>query len=95
MEAWQGMTGQQIFFSNVDSVESRDNICVRISRDEDETWEEAKEILSGKGGYSDINVRKNKMTCLLGEYINEQERYEISFYLFNMKWLATRRIHLQ
>lgn len=76
-----------VLFSNVDSPDSRDNIRVKISHDEGRTWELGKEIMSGKGGYSDINVRKGRMVCLVTEYINSQGLSEISYHTFNMRWL--------
>lgn len=77
-----------ILFSNVDDPEARNNISIKISHDDGGTWEEQKRF-QNIGGYSDINVRDNKMICLLTEKEDENGKYIILYHSFNMRWLLS------
>ena len=79
---------QTILFSNVDDAEKRSNISIKVSHDDGETWEEQKRF-QNIGGYSDINVRDNKMICLLTEKEDENGKYIILYHSFNMRWLLS------
>lgn len=76
-----------VLFANVDSPAKRENISIKISRDEGKTWEKKRVVNWGAGGYADINAREDGMICLLTEKENERGRFMISYAAFNMEWL--------
>ncbi|MFI3243514.1 MAG: sialidase family protein [Akkermansia sp.] len=49
----------RLLFCNANSTKGRQNLCLRISYDEGETWSEGKVIYPGLAAYSDMTVLKN------------------------------------
>lgn len=75
----------RLLFSNPKSSKERENMTVRISYDEGNTWSDGKTIYSGHSAYSDLVILNDFTIGLL----YERDKYsEIAFAHFNLKWLS-------
>ncbi len=66
----------------------RDNLVIRVSYDEGQTWKYSQPLWSGEAGYSDLAISKDNQICSLFEYgcLNYYEH--IAFAKYNMTWLT-------
>ncbi len=78
----------RILFSNPNSQSARENMTVRLSYDEGETWAIAKRIDSGPSAYGDLGVLDDMRIGLLYERGNSGG---IVFARFSLDWLSDGR----
>lgn len=64
-----------LLFSNPASVEKRERMSVRLSRDDGKTWQECREVYAGPSAYSDLVVLGDGRVGLLYE-LGEKDAYE-------------------
>lgn len=81
----EGSDKDRLLFSNLNSKDSRENLTVRISYDEGETWSEGKIIYSGKSAYSSMTVLKNGD---IGLFFEKDDYKENIFARFSLEWLT-------
>ena len=83
-----GANQGRLLFSNPASQDSRENMTVRLSRDDGKTYPEARRIHTGPSAYSCLTVLPDNSIGLLYEG-GEQNKYEsITFAKFNLEWLT-------
>lgn len=78
----------RLLFSNAASGRRRNNMTVRLSYDEGETWTEEKTIYAGPSAYSTLTVLKNGDIGLLFE---KDDHKENEFVRFSLEWLTDGR----
>ena len=81
----KGHDKNRLLFSNAKTNDSRENMTVRISYDEGQTWTEGKTIYSGGSAYSSLIVLGNDEIGLFFEKDNYQENV---FVRFSLDWLT-------
>ena len=77
----------RLLFSNSNSADSRENLSVRISYDEGETWSEAKTIYEGPAAYSDLTVLENGE---IGVFFEADDYTRNLFTSFSLDWLTDK-----
>jgi sialidase-1 len=80
----------RIIFSNPADVR-RDDLTIRVSYDEGQTWTYSQVLWAGPAGYSDLVITKNMQIGILFDHgLNLCSEYfeHIDFALFNMTWLS-------
>ncbi|SKB70951.1 sialidase-1 [Salegentibacter holothuriorum] len=75
----------RLLFSNSNSADSRENLSVRISYDEGETWSEGKTIYEGSAAYSDLTVLENGD---IGVFFEADGYSRNLFTSFSLEWLT-------
>ena len=80
-----GHTRNRLLFSNASSKDSRENLTVRVSYDEGQTWTEGKSVYSGGSAYSTMTVLDNGDIGLLFEKDGYKENV---FVRFSLAWLT-------
>lgn len=75
----------RLLFSNAKSKETRENLTVRLSYDEGETWTEGKTIYPGPAAYSSLTVLENGDVGVLFE---KDDYTENTFVRFSLDWLT-------
>ncbi len=73
-----------LLFSNPNSKERRENMTVRISYDDGQTWLLSRTVREGESAYSDLVIQDNNAIGLLYEHGNDGG---IHFAHFNYEWL--------
>jgi len=87
-----GYEKNRLLFSNAKMVDSRNNLTVRLSYDEGNTWTEGKTIYTGSSAYSSLTVLENGEIGLLFEKDNYTENV---FIRFSLDWLTDGKDHLE
>ena len=80
----QGDDRNVLLFSNANSAESRENLTVRISYDEGQTWSAGKTIYAGGAAYSSMTVLANGD---IGLFFEKDDYTENVFVSFSLSWL--------
>lgn len=75
---------QVLLFSNPNSKERRENMTVRVSYDDGQTWLLSRTIRTGESAYSDLVIQNDNVIGLLYEHGNDGG---IHFAHFNYDWL--------
>jgi sialidase-1 len=75
----------RLLFSNLNSKDSRENLTVRISYDEGETWSKGKTIYAGKSAYSSMTTLENGD---IGLFFEKDDYKENVFVSFSLGWLT-------
>jgi len=83
--AADGSGRNRLLFANANSADSRENMTVRISYDEGETWSDGKTIYAGGSAYSTLTVLENGDIGLMFEKDNYTENV---FVRFSLAWLT-------
>ena len=73
-----------LLFSNPNSKERRENMTVRVSYDDGQTWLLSRTVRAGESAYSDLVIQDNNAIGLLYEHGNDGG---IHFANFNYEWL--------
>ena len=81
----EGSDKNRLLFSNLNSKDARENLTVRISYDEGETWSKGKTIYSGKSAYSSMTILKNGD---VGLFFEKDDYKENVFVSFSLEWLT-------
>jgi len=81
----EGADKNRLVFSNLNSATSRENLTVKISYDEGETWSKGKTIYAGKSAYSSMTVLKNGD---IGLFFEKDDYNENVFVRFSLEWLT-------
>lgn len=80
-----GHKKNRLLFSNAKMEKGRENMTVRISYDEGETWSEGKTVYTGSSAYSDMTVLKNGD---IGLFFEQDEHTKNPFVSFSLEWLT-------
>lgn len=80
-----GHKKNRLLFSNAKMEKGRENMTVRISYDEGETWSEGKTVYTGSSAYSDMTVLKNGD---IGLFFEQDEYTKNPFVSFSLEWLT-------
>jgi sialidase-1 len=75
-----------ILFSGPDG-NKRNNLTIRVSRDETETWLTSKTLYDGPAAYSDTQVLENGTICVLVERGHQDPYQYITFAQFSLEWV--------
>ena len=80
----------RLLFSNPASQTNRENLTVRLSYDEGQTWTSGRTIEPGPSGYSDLVIQQDNDIGLIYEDINAQFTTvtSIDYAQFNLAWLT-------
>jgi len=80
-----GYDKNRLIFSNAASTKGRENLTVRISYDEGETWSEGKVIYAGTSAYSDLSVLKNGDLAVFFEKDGHKKNEVV---VFSLEWMT-------
>ncbi len=80
-----GYEKNRLLFSNAKMVKGRENMSVRVSYDEGQTWSEGKTIYTGSSAYSSMTILKNGD---IGLFFEKDEYKENVFVSFSLQWLT-------
>ncbi len=83
--AEDGSGRNRLLFANANSADSRENMTVRISYDEGETWSDGRTIYGGSSAYSSLTVLDNGDIGLMFEKDGYTEN---TFVRFTLAWLT-------
>jgi sialidase-1 len=75
----------RLLFANAKSAERRENLTVRVSYDEGETWTDGKTIYPGPSAYSSLTVLENGD---IGVFFEKDDYTENVFVRFSLAWLT-------
>lgn len=75
----------RLLFANTRSEDQRENLTVRISYDEGETWSEGKTIYEGSAAYSSLTILDNGD---IGLFFERDEYTKNTFVRFSLEWLT-------
>ncbi len=81
----EGSDKDRLIFSNLNSKDARENLTIRISYDEGETWSKGKTIYAGKAAYSSMTVLENGD---IGLFFEKDVYKENVFVSFSLEWLT-------
>jgi len=81
----KGYEKNRLLFSNAKSAEDRENLTVRLSYDEGETWTDGKTIYAGPSAYSTLTVLESGD---IGVLFEKDDYTENVFVRFSLKWLT-------
>ena len=81
----KGYEKNRLLFSNAKSPEDRENLTVRLSYDEGETWTDGKTIYAGPSAYSTLTVLESGD---IGVLFEKDDYTENVFVRFSLKWLT-------
>lgn len=81
----EGHDKNRLLFSNARTSDRRENMTVRVSYDEGQTWTQGKTIYSGSSAYSSLIVLDKDEIGLFFEKDNYQENV---FVRFSLEWLT-------
>lgn len=81
----EGYTKNRLLFSNANSVKGRENMTVKISYDEGETWSKGKTIYTGSSAYSSLTILENGD---IGLFFEKDEHKKNEFISFSLNWLT-------
>lgn len=81
----EGYDKNRLLFANAKSKKKRENLTVRISYDEAQSWSEGKTIYSGSSEYSSLTILNNGHIALLFEKDIHKENV---FVVFSLEWLT-------
>jgi sialidase-1 len=84
----RGFDRNRLIFSNPASISSRNNLTVRLSYDEGQTWPVAKIIHAGPSAYSCLAVLHDMELGCLYEGGNSSPYETIAFSRFSLPWLT-------
>ncbi len=79
-----------ILFVNAANQSARNDMTVRMSRDDGASWNTGKVLISSDGGYADINVGNKfprKMIYVLAEEHDANGKFMLVLYSFTKNWL--------
>lgn len=80
-----GFKKNRLLFSNAKMEKGRENMTVRISYDEGETWSDGKTIYTGGSAYSSLTVLENGD---IGLFFEKDGYKENPFVSFSLKWMT-------
>ena len=80
----QGDDRNRLLFSNANSAESRENLTVKISYDEGQTWPAGKTIYTGGAAYSSMTVLADGD---IGLFFEKDDYTKNVFVSFSLSWL--------
>ncbi|MBN1490456.1 MAG: glycoside hydrolase family 127 protein [Phycisphaerae bacterium] len=80
-----GFDKDRLLFSNASTPKRRENLNVRVSYDEGQSWTEGKTIYPGKAAYSSLTILENGDIGLLFE---KDDYTAITFVRFTLEWLT-------
>lgn len=80
-----GFKKNRLLFSNAKKIDGRENMTVRISYDEGNSWSEGKTIYTGGSAYSSMSILKNGD---IGLFFEKDDYKENSFVRFSLEWLT-------
>ncbi len=81
----EGFAKDRLLFSNPASTTARENMTVKISYDEGETWNDGKTVFPGSAAYSSLTILEDNTIGLLYE---AKDYKEIRFARFSLNWLT-------
>ena len=81
----------RLLFSNPASQAARENLTVRVSYDEGETWPESKVIHAGPAAYSCLSVLPDRTILCLYENGRENSYEKITLARFTLDWVTEGR----
>ena len=84
----------RIVFSNLASDSARENITLRVSYDECQTWAVSKSLYPGPSAYSDLAVTSDMRVCCLYERGISGPYESIRLAQFNIEWLTDGADHI-
>ena len=84
----------RVLFSNPASTK-RENMTVRVSYDECQTWAASKVLHPGPSGYSDLAIASDMTICCLYERGESNYRETITFAQLNIECLTDAADHLR
>lgn len=77
-----------LLFINAANQTSRENITIKISYDDGQTWPVQKTLVKEKGGYADIVVDSDKTIYSFVEKPGK-DTYSLYLYRYDLKWLLS------
>jgi sialidase-1 len=77
-----------LLFSNPNSQQKRENLTVRVSRDDGRSWSEGRLIYAGPAAYSDLVIQQDKKIGVLYEKDNYAR---IVYARFDYAWLTKKK----
>lgn len=80
-----GYAKDRLLFANAKSTEGRENLTVRLSYDEGETWTEGKTIYAGPSAYPSMTALENGD---IGVLFEKDDYTENVFVRFSLEWLT-------
>ncbi len=80
-----GYKKNRLLFSNAKRKKGRENMTVRVSYDEGETWSKGKTIYTGSSAYSSLTILKNGK---IGLFFEQDDYKKNPFVSFSLKWLT-------
>ncbi len=83
-----GFKKNRLLFANANTVDGRENLTVRVSYDEGETWTDGKTIYKGSAAYSSLTILENGD---IGVFFEKDEYTENMFASFSLKWLTDNK----
>lgn len=83
--AAEGYDQNRLLFANAKSAKRRENLTVRLSYDEGQTWTEGKTIYPGPSAYSTLTVLENGD---IGVFFEKDDYTENVFVRFSLAWLT-------
>lgn len=95
MPADNSLGNRMLLFSNPADVNVRENMTVRISYDDGETWGLSKTVYSGHSAYSSLAVLADGTVGLLFEGGAYSPYDKIMFAAFNLEWLSADEADLE
>ncbi len=75
----------RLLFSNANSASKRENLTLRISYDEGQTWSKGKTIYPGSAAYSSLTILKNGD---IGVFFEKDDYTENVFTRISLEWLT-------
>lgn len=73
-----------LLFSNTNSATDRENLTIRISEDNGQTWSEGKTIYAGSAAYSSMTVLENGQ---IGLFFERDDYSKNTFVKFDIEWV--------
>ncbi len=80
-----GFDKNRLIFSNAASTKGRENLTVRVSYDEGETWSDGKVIYAGSSAYSDLTVLENGDLAVFFEKDGHKKNEVV---VFSLEWMT-------
>lgn len=99
-------TGQRwLLFSNLEHQSKRENLVLKVSADEGQSWRKAKTIFPGASAYSDLVIQQDQNIGVLYEkdgyakivyaQIPEESLFDLSSTTKTDQWKGFERVHFQ
>lgn len=80
----EGIEKPVLLFSNTNSATDRENLTIRISEDDGQSWSEGKTIYAGSAAYSTLTVLENGQ---IGLFFERDDYSKNTFVKFDIQWL--------